>query len=89
MTRTWSKGIVLAAFVCVSGACGETPTSSSDRVVGSGTAATESRSVSDFRGVSVSGVGQVILENTGTESLTITAEDNIMPLLESEVRTVS
>jgi hypothetical protein len=82
--------MVLAAVVCLSGACGETPTStstsSSDQVVGSGTVVTEPRSVSEFGGVSVSGVGQVILENTGSASLTITAEDNLLPLLESEIR---
>jgi hypothetical protein len=61
-------------------------TSSSDQTVGSGVLVTESRPVSNFTGISVSGVGRVILENTGTESLTITAEDNILPLLESEVR---
>jgi hypothetical protein len=82
--------MVLAAVVCLSGACDETPTStsasSSDQVVGSGTVVTEPRSVGEFGGVSVSGVGQVILENTGAASLTITAEDNILPLLESEIR---
>jgi hypothetical protein len=79
------KRLALLACVWLS-ACGDSTTSSSDQTVGSGVVVTESRPVSGFTSVSVSGVGEVILDNTGTESLTITAEDNILPLLESEVR---
>ncbi len=92
MTHGWLKVLLLASVVCLGSACGDNSTltspsaSNNDRVVGSGTVVTASRSVSDFHGVSVSGVGQLVLENAGTESLTITADDNILPLLESEVR---
>lgn len=55
-------------------------------VVGSGIVVTESRSVSGFRTVSVRDAGRLVIERTGSESLTITAEDNILPLLESSVR---
>jgi Putative auto-transporter adhesin, head GIN domain len=54
-------------------------------VEGSGNVITESREVSDFTEIVLAGTGRVIVEVTGTESLTIEAEDNIMPLLETRV----
>lgn len=53
---------------------------------GSGNVVTESREVSDFTEVDLEGSGQVDLEVTGSETLSIEAEDNIIPLLETEVR---
>jgi Putative auto-transporter adhesin, head GIN domain len=52
---------------------------------GSGTLASESRPVSGFNAVEISGTGELSIEQTGTESLKISAEDNILPLLTSEV----
>ena len=46
---------------------------------------TERRDVDDFTEVELRGSGTVTIEVTGTESLTIQAEDNLMPLLSSEV----
>ena len=54
-------------------------------VVGSGNVVSERRDVGDFNEVVLSGVGHVNITQTGSESLTIEAEDNIMPLLTSEV----
>lgn len=53
--------------------------------VGSGTAKTETRKVSGFTGVTLSGVGTLNITETGTESLTISADDNLLPLLTSTV----
>lgn len=47
---------------------------------------TETREVSDFDGVDLSGQGQVSISIGEEFSLVISAEDNIMPLLTSEVR---
>jgi hypothetical protein len=55
-------------------------------VRGSGKIVTESRNVSGFSAVEFAGDGQLIIEQTGTESLSITADDNILPYLISEVR---
>ena len=52
---------------------------------GSGQLTTESRPVSGFTKVELSGTGELAIEKTGTESLSISAEDNILPLLTSEV----
>lgn len=54
-------------------------------VQGSGTLKTETRSVSGFSRVTLSGVGTITIRQTGTESLTITTDDNILPLLTSTV----
>lgn len=57
-----------------------------DSVGGSGDLVTESREVSGFDEIAVFGSGEVVVDVTGTESLSIEAEDNIMPLLTTEVR---
>ena len=54
-------------------------------VQGSGNVVTESREVSGFNEIVLGGSGRVEVEVTGTQSLTIEAEDNIMPLLETQV----
>jgi hypothetical protein len=54
-------------------------------VEGSGNVITESREVSGFNEIVLGGSGRVLVEVTGTESLTIEAEDNIMPFLETRV----
>jgi hypothetical protein len=52
---------------------------------GSGVMATETRDVSGFDEVDLSGSGRVSVAVTGVESLTVEAEDNILPLLTTEV----
>jgi hypothetical protein len=54
-------------------------------VEGSGNVITETRDVSGFSEIVVGGTGVVTVQVTGTESLSIEAEDNIMPLLETNV----
>ena len=54
--------------------------------VGSGNVTTETRTIKGVNSVSLWGDGTLEIEQTGTESLTITADDNILPLLGSSVR---
>jgi hypothetical protein len=54
-------------------------------IYGSGVLATETRSVHDFNAVALSGIGRLVIDQTGSESLTLTAEDNLLPLIEVEV----
>jgi hypothetical protein len=58
---------------------------SCSQTTGSGNLKTESRPVSGFTAIDLSGSGTLNIEQTGTESLTIEAEDNILPLLTSNV----
>ncbi|HEX8997195.1 MAG TPA: head GIN domain-containing protein [Ktedonobacterales bacterium] len=50
-----------------------------------GTLITESRDVSGFTQIKLLGVGTLNITQTGTESLTISAEEDVLPLLTSEV----
>ena len=54
-------------------------------IAGSGKIATEPRTVSDFSAVSLSGSGQVLIEQGGTESLTVTTDDNLLQYIKTEV----
>ena len=54
-------------------------------VRGSGVVATESRDVAGFNSIDLGGFGTVHVEQTGAESLTIEAEDNLLPMLETRV----
>jgi hypothetical protein len=71
----WAAGLILLAAGCAL-----------DAVRGSGTVATETRDVSDFTAVTLSGSGRLIVEPGAAESLEITADDNLLPLLTSEVK---
>ena len=72
-----TSSLLLAALLCAS--CIR------PGVEGSGNVITESREVSGFNEIVLGGTGRVVVAVTGTESLTIEAEDNIMPLLETRV----
>ncbi|MBI5029808.1 MAG: DUF2807 domain-containing protein [Chloroflexi bacterium] len=56
------------------------------RVTGSGKVATESRNVSGFNGLIVNGAGKVSIDRTGSESLAITTDDNLLQYIVTEVR---
>jgi Putative auto-transporter adhesin, head GIN domain len=54
-------------------------------VRGSGTVKTESRSATEFSSIAFNSEGKVTVQQTGKESLTISAEENLLPLLETHV----
>jgi hypothetical protein len=54
-------------------------------VRGSGTVKTESRAVAGFTHVTLAGEGDVTITQSGTESLTVEADDNLLPLITSTV----
>jgi hypothetical protein len=70
---------VLVALLAIDGlsAANSAPT-----IKGSGVSKTESRKVEKFNAI-VLDVGSLTVEQTGTESLTVTADDNVLPLLTS------
>jgi hypothetical protein len=78
---------LLAAVVIVTGMLtGCDAAGGAAYVRGSGTLASEKRDVAGFTDIRVNGSGDVTLEQTGHESLTVEADDNILPLLETTVR---
>jgi hypothetical protein len=58
---------------------------SSPPVVGSGTSETQTRPVTDFTAIAISGQGIVNLTQGDAHALVITADDNLQPLLTSTV----
>ena len=55
-------------------------------IKGSGNLKTETRPVERFTAISVSGVASLEIEQTGQESLALTADDNLLPLFTTEMR---
>jgi hypothetical protein len=56
-----------------------------DMVRGSGTVVTEEQDVSGFTSISLDGYGQLVIDQTGSESMTITADDNFLQYIETRV----
>src|ERR671911_276252 len=73
----WRGSVVLIAAVTMLVSCSVT--------TGSGNVVSESRNVSGFTKIDLSGAGEVTIDQNGTEALTIEAEDNVMPKVTSEV----
>ncbi len=53
---------------------------------GSGKVITENRTVSNFKNITFSGLGEMLITQGETESLTIEAEDNIVAIIKTEVK---
>lgn len=73
------SGYVLA--ICLAActlSCGEV-------VSGSGRVTSESRPVGHFKEIELSGSGELIVEQTDSESVSVEAEDNLLPLITVEV----
>jgi hypothetical protein len=56
-----------------------------ETITGSGTIKTETRNVSGFRSILLQNAGSVTIKQTGKEKLTVTTDDNLLPLLLTEV----
>jgi hypothetical protein len=80
--RRWALPFVAVGLVTVGSACS---TIAGDAVTGSGTLRTESRAVAGFSAIELTGSGDVVIAQDGTQSLSIEAEDNILPNLTSDV----
>jgi hypothetical protein len=79
-------GAVLACLVLLVGACSDlADLADEDAVKGSGTIVTETRAVEDFDAIEIVTSGDVTVEVSGRETLTIEADENILPLLTSSI----
>ena len=77
---------LLAAFLHL--ACVEINSPTEPRgplIVGTGPVVTETRAVSGFDGIEVVGAGELYVDLGGEETLTVTAEENLLPFIRSEV----
>lgn len=83
MKRIFFSLIFVTTFVL--SACSVRIDLNPSRIIGSGKAASETRPVSGFDQVSVDGIGQAEISVGSSESLKIEGDDNIVPLVISEV----
>ncbi len=81
-TKAW---LVAVGLVVLGAGCGDVTIGDGTRTEGSGTIVTESREVSGFDAVRIFGSGDIAIDITGTESLSLTADDNLMEILTTEV----
>ena len=85
--RRWALPVVAVGLVTAVSACSGISDSAvtGSGVTGSGSLRTEFRDVHGFSTIELSGSGNVIIEQNGTESLSIEAEDNLLADLTSDV----
>jgi hypothetical protein len=81
-TAARRTAVALGLLVVLGGCSVNLPWTSTQ---GSGAVRTETRTVSGFSAIQLAGNGDVQIEQSGTESLTISAEENLLPLLTSDV----
>jgi hypothetical protein len=81
--RPWCVGLLSSVVLLAACHDGHAPTGC---VIGSGVVASESRAVAAFSGVTVDGPFRVTLRPAAATSLELTAEDNVLPRIRTEVR---
>ncbi len=85
-TNRLRLGFLIAVLIALLAGCdGDDGPGSSERIDGSGTVITETRSVSGFDGVTLMSAGRLMLTQGTEESLTIEADDNLMAYLKTQV----
>jgi hypothetical protein len=75
----------LAATACIASGGREYGFGGRVMVVGSGRPAVERRAVETFRGVSLEGPGQLLLTIGSPRSVSVSCDDNLLPLVKTEV----
>ncbi len=79
------RSVLLVLLALLLTACGLFPGGAERVVTGSGRVTSETRAVADFERVALEGLGEVVIQEGSAESLTIEAEDNLLPLITSAV----
>lgn len=85
MLKLGTLGLLAVALLT---ACRFNPldTVGATRVTGSGKVVNETRNVSNFDGLIIEGAGKINIDRTGTESLSITTDDNLLQYIDTQVR---
>jgi hypothetical protein len=76
----WTSSVIACVALFVAGCGIGRPTTR-----GSGIVVSETRDATSFTSIVLAGFGTVRLEQTGTDSVTVEAEDNLLPLLVTQV----
>lgn len=86
MTQRKSLAYILPIIALVLLSCQiSTPQINQTMVSPSGSTATEERSVQDVQRVSLSAVGELVIQQGDSEGLTIEADSNVMPYIETKM----
>jgi hypothetical protein len=83
--RDW-RIMVIVALLGLFLACNFSTGVGGEIVEGSGNVITEDRALGDFTAVSLDGVGRLEIDQTGTDSINITGDDNILPYILTRVQ---
>ncbi|MDI6724184.1 MAG: head GIN domain-containing protein [Methanobacterium sp.] len=70
--------LIIIAIIAVSGCIGQ-------NITGSGKIVNESRNVGSFNQIELNGAGELIITQGNRESLTVQADDNLMPYIKTSV----
>lgn len=82
MIATVLRTTSLLAFIAMAASACASP---SESITGSGVVKSEERAVAGFSGIAISFSGRVDVVQSGRESLTLSADDNVLPLIETVV----
>jgi len=78
--------LLIAALALPLAGCGMFCGGFGTTITGSGKVISKSVDIAGVTAVSLRGIGHVLIEQTGTESLTLTADENLLPYLTAEVQ---
>lgn len=78
--------LLLAAALALLAACGLFQDEDTRIITGSGRVTSETRPVAGIDSVTLEGLGDVVVQEGAAEALTIEAEDNLIPLITSEMQ---
>ena len=86
--KMFNLGVLGLLAVALLTACRGTPfdLGGSTHVTGSGKVVNETRNVSGFDGLIIEGAGKINIDHAGTESLSITTDDNLLQYITTQVR---
>lgn len=82
---TYENGSISSSVSSSSGPSGSESPSSSRSANESSNVTSESRDVSSFDEVELNGIGNLSIQQTGSESLTVEAEEDVLPKIRTEV----
>ena len=80
------RAAILCVALSMAAAGGFALGSRESAISGSGTVRTESRTVPAFTAIVIEGFGNVTLSQGGAQSLSVETDDNLLPLVKTEVR---
>src|SRR5438876_8831238 len=83
---TSTKLFLLLAVATLAGCDVGSDCSGKDCVKGSGKVVTQTRQVGTFTAIRLDSIGDLTVEPAGTNSLTVTTDDNLQPIVTSEVK---